>query len=305
MSYPTFTPRHIIFVICDDLAFGDLSCHGNPHCQTLNLDHIHNQSRRMTGYRSGPLCTPARACLMTGRNHLRTGAFDTYIGRSTLHPDEITLAQLLQQSGYHTGLFGKWHLGDVYPARPMDKGFDEAFWHGGGGIGQQGDVLGNSYFNPVFNHNGKPQQTHGYCTDVIFDQAIDWISDHARQQTFTYIAPNCPHTPLQVPESWIEPFRQKGINETHARIYAMVKNIDDAMGRLMQRLDELELTENTMLVFTSDHGPCGSASHEGQHRFNAGLRGIKGSMYEGGLHVPCFIRWPQAFDADFGRPLRV
>ncbi|MEM6562623.1 MAG: arylsulfatase [Planctomycetota bacterium] len=288
---------NILTVICDDLALGDLACFGNPHTRTPNLDALFERGRRYTGYRSGPLCTPARASLMTGRHHLRTGAIDTYLGRSTLRTDETTLPEILRDAGYATGLFGKWHLGDCHPSRPQDRGFDHVLWHRGGGIGQPGDVPGNRYLDPVLDLNGELVRHEGYCTDVFADAAGDWIREQKDGPWFAYVAPNCPHTPLEVPDDWADRYRAAGLNESMSRVYAMVENIDAAVGRLVSTIRELELENDTLVLFTSDHGQCGSSWMDGEPRFNAGLRGIKSTVYEGGVRVPCMAQWPAGLTA--------
>lgn len=289
----------MLFVICDDLALGDLACHGNPHVRTPHLDAVHGQSTRLTRYCSGPVCTPARAALMTGRYPYRTGAIDTYLGRSMLHPDEVTLAEVLRRAGYATCLSGKWHLGDCHPMRPEDKGFAEALYHLGGGLRQPAnhDYPDDSYFNPLLMHNGQPQRHDGYCSDVFTDHAISFIEAQRRKPWFCYLAFNAPHSPFEVDEALAEPYRDAGLPEAWARLYAMVENIDTNVGRVLGKLDELGLAEDTVVIFTSDHGPCGSANVDGQPRYNAGLRGIKGGVYEGGLRVPCFVRYPKRIGA--------
>ncbi len=297
---------NIIFIICDDLAWGDLACHGNPHTSTPRLNRMREESTRLTRYCSGPLCTPARAGILTGRWHLRTGAFDTYCGRATLHPDEPTIARTLAKAGYRTGDFGKWHLGDNYPSRPHDVGFHETLVHRSGGIGQPGDAPANhlredeSYFDPTVICNGVEQDSHGYCSDVFTDACLDFVfrATQDEQPFFAYLAFNAPHTPLQIADEWVDPYRQAGINETHARLYGMVTNIDANVGRLIDHVDQLGIGEQTLIIFTSDHGPCGS-SGDGDHgqRYNAELRGIKGTMYQGGIQTPCFWRWPGTLNA--------
>jgi arylsulfatase A-like enzyme len=283
---------NVVVVIMDDLAYGDLACHGNPYTRTPKLDRLHSESTRLTRYLSGPVCTPARAALFTGRHPYRTRAFDTYLGRSMIDPDEVTLAELLRDSGYGTGLFGKWHLGDCYPCRPIDKGFEECVMHRGGGLCQPSGLGRESYFDPDLVHNGQLRRYYGYCTDIFFDEALKFIEDRANEPFFAYIGTNAPHNPLDVAEDWSNPYSEMGLSDSVSRLYGMVENIDHNVGRLTQKLDELGIAENTILIYTSDHGPCGSSRDEhGRIRFNAGLRGTKTQLYEGGIKVPFFIRW--------------
>lgn len=291
-------PPNVLFVICDDLGWGDLACHGNPYVRTPRLDALHDQSLRLARHRSGPLCTPARASVMTGRYAYRTRAIDTYIGRSMIDPGEVTLAAMLRDAGYATCLSGKWHLGDCYPMRPMDMGFDESLWHGSGGIGQPGNpgcYEGRStYDNPELWHHDALVRASGYCSDVFTDHALDFIRAHRERPFFAYLAFNAPHAPLHVGEAWAGRYRDLGLPDKFARLYGMVENIDHNVGRVLDELDALRLTDDTIVVFTSDHGPCGSAKHEGQSRWNAGMRGLKGSCYEGGVRVPCIVHLPPA-----------
>ena len=287
------TQPNVVIVIMDDLAYGDLACHGNPYTSTPKLDQLYRESTRLTRYLSGPVCTPARAALFTGRHPFRTRAIDTYLGRSMIDPSEVTLAELLRDAGYTTGLFGKWHLGDCYPMRPIDKGFDECVMHRGGGMCQPSDLGRKSYFDPDLVHNGQLQRYLGYCTDIFFDEALRFIEEKSGQPFFAYIGTNAPHNPLDVAEDWSRRYRDLNLSDSVARLYGMVENIDYNIGRLTRKLEDLGIGENTILIYTSDHGPCGSSRDEsGQIRFNAGLRGIKGALYEGGIRVPCFIRWP-------------
>lgn len=290
-------PRRVLFVICDDLAWGDLSRHGNPHVATPQLDALAAAGASCTRHLSGPLCTPARAALMTGRHPYRTRAIDTYLGRSILDPEEPTLAQLFADTGWRCGLFGKWHLGDTVPSRPHDLGFHEALYHTGGGLRQPANRGNASYFNATLQHNGTPLETTGYCADVFTDAAIDFIRDAGDASWFCYVAFNTPHTPLEIGDEWVAPLRRDGLPEAWAQLYGMVANIDHNVGRLLTTLNQLGLADDTLVVFTSDHGPCPSANVEGKIRYNAGLRGNKGTMYEGGLRVPCFLRWPRAIRA--------
>jgi arylsulfatase/arylsulfatase A len=284
---------NILLIICDDLTWGDPACHGNPYTHTPHLDALHAGGVRLTRYCSGPLCTPARAALFTGRHPYRTKAIDTYMGRSILDPAERTLAEVLRDAGYATGLFGKWHLGDTPPCRPPDKGFHESLYHPGGGLAQMPYGGRNSYFDPDLFHNGRLEAARGYCSDIFTDAALRFIETPRAQPWFAYLAFNAPHSPFQVPDEWAEPYRRTDLPEKWARLYGMVANIDHNVGRLLARIPG-----NTLVIFTSDHGWCGSANVPGRgHRYNAGLRGGKSEMYEGGVRVPCFWRWPERLPA--------
>jgi len=292
----------VVVIMMDDLAYGDLACHGNPHVVTPHLDRLHGESARLTRYSSGPMCTPARASLMTGRYHQRTRAYDTFCGRSMIDPGEVTLGHVLGAAGYRTGAFGKWHLGDAYPMRAGDLGFEETLVHNAGGIGQPGDHRqnhwreGEAYFDPVLHRDGVPEPSSGYCTDVLTDAAIDFVTRAGSERApfFCYLATNAPHTPLEVPDEWIDRYRADDrLGEVHARLYAMVENIDWNVGRLLAAIDPA----TTLVVYTSDHGPCPSARDfslppDRQVRWNAGLRGEKGSLYDGAVKVPSFWRGP-------------
>jgi arylsulfatase A-like enzyme len=294
---------NVVLVITDDQGYGDLGFHGNPRVHTPHLDQLARESVRLRSFYVSPVCSPTRASLMTGRYHYRTGVVDTYLGRSLMRPDEVTLAELLRAAGYRTGIFGKWHLGDNYPMRAMDQGFDESLVLNGGGIGQPSDPPGGeSYFDPVLRRNGQWAKTRGYVSDVITDAAIAFIDANRGGPFFAYLAFNAPHTPLEVPENLYEKYRQmrlaakefpsaghpipEGFDpETTARVYGMVENIDINVGRLLASLDRLQLARDTVFVFLTDNGPQ-------QPRYNAGMLDRKGSTHEGGIRVPFFVRWP-------------
>lgn len=299
---------NVVLVITDDQGYGDLGAHGNPKVRTPNVDRLAKKSVRLSSFYVNPVCSPTRASLLTGRYCYRTGVVDTYLGRSLMHADEVTLAELVRDAGYRTGIFGKWHLGDNYPLRAIDQGFQEALICKGGGLTQPSDPPGNSYFDPVLMHNGKPVKTKGYCTDVFTDAALKFIEQPSDKPFFAYVAYNAPHEPLQVDPKLVEPYRQMNLamsefpkvgqpilapapRETTAKVYAMVENIDANVGRLLSKLHEKELAENTIVIFMTDNGP--------QHaRYNGGLRGRKGSVFDGGIRVPCFVRWPKSLPAD-------
>ncbi|HOV74564.1 MAG TPA: arylsulfatase [Candidatus Hydrogenedentes bacterium] len=287
------TRPNIVLIITDDQGYGDLSCHGNPILKTPNLDRLHGESVRFTQFHVCPVCSPTRSSLMTGRYNYRTGVVDTYQGRSMMDPRETTLPQVLASHGYRTGIFGKWHLGDNYPMRAMDRGFQEALVHGGGGLSQPSDPPpGNRYFDPVLNHNGTWEKHQGYCTDIFTDAAIQFIEKHRDTPFFAYLALNAPHVPLDVADCYAKPYLEQGMDEKTARLYGMIANIDENIGRLDARLERLGLAENTWLIFMTDNG---SQVVGDTPRYNAGMRGWKGAVYEGGIRVPCFMRWPRTW----------
>ena len=203
--------------------------------------------------------------------------------------DEVTAADIFAQNGYRTGLFGKWHLGDNYPMRPMDQGFETAVWHKGGGIGQTPDRPG-SYFDPKLYRGGEAYPSKGYCTDIFFDEALAFIEGNKDEPFFVFIPTNAPHDPLEISDEYADPYRKMGLDDRVARVYGMVENIDDNIGRLLAHLDKLGLDDDTIVIYLSDHGPA-------QGRYNAGLRSNKGDVYEGGIRVPFFARWPGGLEA--------
>jgi len=295
---------NVILVITDDQGYGDIAAHGNKMIKTPNLDSLHSRSIRLTDFHVDPTCSPTRSALMTGRYSTRTGVWHTIMGRSIMEGGELTLAETFKAGGYTTGMYGKWHLGDNYPCRPQDQGFDETFCHGGGGVGQTPDFFGNKYFNDTYFRNGKPEKTEGYCTDVWFKEALSFIEKNRDKPFFAYLSTNAPHGPFLVAESYKAPYRERGVPGSMAAFYGMITNIDDNMGKLIKRLDELKLTENTILIFMTDNGTAAGAprGRRGKKKpdttsktwpgFNAGMRGQKGSGYDGGHRVPFFIHWP-------------
>ncbi|MCA8956462.1 MAG: arylsulfatase [Planctomycetes bacterium] len=289
---------NVILVMTDDQGYGDVHAHGNTMIRTPNLDSLREQCVRLTDFHVDPTCSPTRSALMTGRYSTRTGVWHTILGRSLMSPDEHTVAEYLRAAGYRTGMFGKWHLGDNWPLRPRDQGFDEAVRHGGGGVGQGPDWWGNDYFDDTYWCNGKPTKYSGYCTDVWFREALRFIENNKDRPFFCYLATNAPHDPLHVDAKWSQGYVDRGVAPNQAKFYGMIENIDWNMGRLMARLDQLGLTKNTIVIFMTDNGTATGfvdrkRAAAGQWAgFDAGMRGHKGSKYDGGHRVPFFIRWP-------------
>lgn len=302
---------NVILILTDDQGFGDLGYYGNPNIKTPVLDSLAGKSVRFDEFLVSPVCAPTRAALMTGRYTLRTGVHDTYRGGAMMATSEITIAELLKEVGYKTGMIGKWHLGDNYPMRPQDQGFDYALNHLSGGIGQSGDwpntlKRDSSYFNPILWKNGKQYQSTGYCSDVFGDAALDFVENNKGNPFFLYLSFNAPHTPLQVPQEYYDMYKDVDLTEgfendsrpfpkmhpkayEYARkVYGMVTNIDDNLGRLFNKLESLELDENTLVIFITDNGPQ-------DPRYIAGMRGRKSSVYQGGVRVPSFWYYPKAF----------
>ncbi len=288
---------NVILVLTDDQGYGDLACTGNPWLKTPHLDRFYKDAVRYTDFHVHPICTPTRGALMTGRRPIRNGAWATCWGRSMLRPRETTMADVFRKSGYATGLFGKWHLGDNYPYRPFDRGFDHCVVHKGGGVGHFPDFWGNNYFDDTYFHNGENKDYIGYCTDVWFDAAMKFIEQQdPKQPFFSYIAVNAPHTPYLVADRYAAPYRNNP-EIISPEFYGMIANIDENFGRLLDFLDERKLTDNTILIFMTDNGSSGGSRCDENgftvKGFNAGMRGMKGSYYEGGHRVPFFIRWPK------------
>jgi arylsulfatase len=232
---------------------------------------------------------------MTGRHEFKSGVTHTINERERLSLKATTIAQVLKTAGYTTGIFGKWHLGDAAPYQPGRRGFDEVYIHGCGGIGQVypgtcGDAPGNTYFSPTLMHNGVFEKTDGYCTDLFFRQGTKWIDEKrkGKQPFFAYITPNAPHAPLDCPPGYEAMY--KDLEPRVAKFFGMITNIDDNVGRLLGRLKEWGLERDTLVIFMTDNGGTG-----GVRFFNAGMRGGKGTPYQGGTRVPAFFRWPGVF----------
>jgi arylsulfatase A-like enzyme len=312
LCFPQTESRpNVILIITDDQGYGDLGYTGNPHVKTPVIDRFASESIRFNEFYVSPVCAPTRSSLMTGRYSLRTGVRDTYNGGAIMATSEVTIAEMLKSAGYNTGIFGKWHLGDNYPSRPNDQGFDESVIHLSGGMSQVGDFTtffqgDSSYFNPVLWHNGKQEKYTGYCSDIFAEQAIGFIEKNRQSPFFCYLAFNAPHTPLQVPDEYYQKYKNTdpsaGFNgapkfnrpmsekdkEDARKVYAMVSNIDDNVGKLFEKLEELQIAQNTLVIFMTDNGPQ-------QNRYVAGMRGLKSSVYRGGVRVPFYLKYPSKY----------
>ena len=284
---------NVIFILTDDQGYGDLSCHGNPIIQTPCLDGLHEESVRFTDFHVAPVCAPTRGELLSGLYAFRNGATFVAWGRSLLDPSLPTMADVFTANGYRTGHFGKWHLGDNYPYRPQDRGFQETINHPAWGITSVPDYFGNDYFDDSFQHNGVIEPFEGYCTDVWFEQAIKWIERQGDQPFFAYIATNAPHRPHWVPDEYRQPYLDQ-VDYEVASFYGMIANIDENVGKLDTFLAERGLRDNTILIYMTDNGTA-----TGENVYNAGMRGKKTMLYEGGHRVPFFIRWP---NGQLGKP---
>jgi arylsulfatase A-like enzyme len=304
---------NVILIMTDDQGSGDFGIAGNTVIETPHIDAMARRGASMTTFYVSPVCSPTRACLMTGRYNYRTRCIDTYVGRSMMDPDETTVAEMLSRAGYATGVFGKWHLGDCYPMRAIDQGFQEALVHRGGGLAQPSEPRENNkrYTNPILFHNGQQVQTTGYCADVYFDAALRFIEQsHAGGKNFfAYVATNTPHDPFHdVPEELLRHYQTKTEElaalivgqrppeqlakeiDALARIAAMITNVDQNVGKLFTKLAQLGITDNTLVMFLVDNGP-------NTRRYVGDRRGMKSEVHDGGIRSPLWLHWPARFAA--------
>ncbi len=284
-SAPDAKPN-VILIMTDDQGYGDIAAHGNSVIKTPNLDHLASESVRLTDYHVSPYCIPTRASLMTGRYANRTGIRNAIEPHWFLRGNEVVLGKMFQDAGYMTGMFGKWHLGDNFPYGPEHRGFVEVLRHYGGAVGVLADYWDNAYFDDTYFRNGVPTKVKGYCTDIFFTAATRFIDRAAEQNKpfFVYLPTNAPHGPYHVPDRFSALYR--GRDRETANFWGMISNIDENIGKLRNHLKEKGLESNTIFIFTTDNG-TGPRPF-----FNAGMRGHKGSEYDGGHRVPFFIHWP-------------
>lgn len=300
------TKPNIILVMTDDQGMGDLSCMGNELLRTPNLDRFYEMSTRFTDFHVSPTCAPTRSAIFSGRHEFRNGVTHTIKERERMALSTTTFPSLLQKAGYETGIFGKWHLGDEDEYQPYNRGFTETFIHGAGGIGQayQGSCADfppnrekeGKYFDNVILHNDTIVKTKGFCTDVFFQAALGWVKAKHEANTpfFAYISTNAPHGPMLAPEKYKQRFKDMGWDGNTQGRYGMIENIDDNFGVLMNKLDEWNLWEDTLVIFMTDNGQAGRGGKlngKPKTHFTAGFKTGKGSPYEGGTHVPAFWRW--------------
>ena len=297
---------NIILVMTDDQGLGDLSCMGNKDLQTPHIDQLYKLSTRFTDFHVSPTCAPTRSAIMSGRHEFRNGVTHTIKERERMALSTTTFPTLLHKSGYATGIFGKWHLGDEDAYQPYNRGFSEVLIHGAGGIGQGypgscADFPPNRnpktrYFDIAALHNDTIVKTEGFCTDVFFQAALGWIrkQQQAEKPFFAYISTNAPHGPMIAPQKYKTRFQQQGWDEKTQGRYGMIENIDDNMGLLMKKLDQWKLWDNTLVIFMTDNGQAGRGARKNgkaNRIFSAGFKTGKGSPFEGGTHVPAFWRW--------------
>jgi arylsulfatase A-like enzyme len=286
---PAETRPNIIVIMADDQGWGDLSGHGHPTIRTPNLDGLSRDGAHFQRFYVQPVCAPTRAEFLTGRYHLRGGVTGVSEGLERLSLREETIADVLRQSGYATACFGKWHNGSQYPYHPNGRGFDEFYGFTSGHWG--------SYFDAMMDHNGQVETGRGYMADDLTDHTVEFIKKQASssQPFFTFLAFNTPHSPMQVPDEYWDRWSDREVpaqhrfadreDREHSRAaLAMVENLDANVGRILGELDQLGISENTIVVYLSDNGPNG-------HRWNGDLKGTKGTTDEGGVRSPLFLRW--------------
>lgn len=268
---------NVLLIMTDDQGWGDIHSHDNSLINTPQQDLLAKQGARFDRFYVSPVCAPTRAALLTGRYSLRTGVHGVTRGFENIRTEEVTIAEVLNSEDYATGAFGKWHNGRHYPMHPNGQGFDEFFGFCGGHW--------NRYFDTNLEHNKQPVKTKGYITDVLTDKAIQFMKQNKDRPFFCYVPYNAPHSPWIVPDKYWNKYANKGLDDKARCAYAMVESVDENLGRLMQALDDLDLADNTIVLFLTDNGP-------NSKRFNGNMRGQKGSIHEGGVRVPLFVRYP-------------
>ncbi len=289
---------NVIIILSDDQGYGDFSCHGNPVLKTPALDKLYGESVRFGNFHVAALCTPTRGQLMTGLDAMHNKAATVLTARNLMRRDITTMPEVFKKNGYRTGIFGKWHLGDIYPDRPMDRGFEKCIWHKGWGLFSEIEY-DNDYYKTRYLDSLDTKPSDSYCTDLWFNKSMEWMEEMAdkKQPFFTYLALNAPHGPFHAPSEDFKFYSTQVNDSSTASFLGMISSIDRNMSRLDKWLMEKNLKDNTLIVFMNDNGGTG-----GVKLYNAGMRGEKGSNYEGGHRAACFIRWP---DGHLGKPRTV
>ncbi|QDV69708.1 Arylsulfatase [Rosistilla carotiformis] len=286
---------NVLVILTDDQGWGDLSVNGNTNLSTPNIDSLARDGASFDRFYVCPVCSPTRAEFLTGRYHARSGVYSTSAGGERMNLDERTIAETFRDGGYATGAFGKWHNGMQYPYHPNGRGFDEYY---GFCSGHWGD-----YFSPPLDHNGLIVQGDGFCIDDFTNKAIAFMESNVKQNKpfFTYVPFNTPHAPMQVPDPYWDRFKDKPLAMRHRdpqkedidftrAALAMCENIDDNVGRMLAKLDQWKIADNTIVIYFCDNGP-------NSWRWNEGMKGRKGATDEGGVRSPLFIRWPKNIPA--------
>ena len=275
---------NVIFLLADDLGYGDLGAHGNPRLRTPNLDRLRAGSVSFTDHHVAPMCTPSRSELLSGISAFRNGASAVAQGRSIVRRELPLLPAIFRENGYATAHFGKWHLGDNYPFRPQDRGFDLSIHGNGFGISSLADFWLNDSQDDHYWRNDTLREFKGYNTDVFFNEAMDWMGRQARP-FLVYLATTASHEPFYVASKHVKPYED--LPPALAAFYGITAELDENVGRLLDYLDRHDLTRNTIVIYMTDNGTV-----ERTGFYSAGMRGRKGSLYEGGHRVPFFLRWP-------------
>ncbi len=285
-------------MLIDNQGYHELSCHGHPYVQTPRIDTLARQGISFTNFNAPPFCSPSRGELLTGRYALRSGIHNTVGGVSILHKNEVTLANLLKDAGYQTGLFGKWHLGNTYPYAPKHRGFDEVFIHGGGGVSQLEDYYGNTHMDATYEHNGQYVKSRGFSTDVLFDQGLDFIARNREEPFFCFISTPAVHFPvLSHPENRRR-LEARGVDDQkNLPIYSMIENVDDNVGRLLDTVQTLGLKEKTLVILASDQG----VNDRGAVTHRAGDNTKRGVQYDEKHQVYCMLQYPKLTDIHPGQ----
>ena len=279
---------NVVVVLTDDQGWGDLSINGNTAIATPNIDRLARAGAMFDRYYVCAVCSPTRAEFLTGRHHVRSGVYSTSAGGERIDPDETLISEIFKRAGYKTAAFGKWHSGMQYPYHPNARGFDEYYGFCSGHWG--------NYYSPMLDHNGDMVTGNGYVNDDFTERAMAYIEANQDSPFFVYLPLNTPHSPMQVPDRWWNKFKDMELTQDHRdkkkekvghtrAALAMCENIDWNVGRLVAKLDELKLADDTIVIYFCDNGPNG-------RRWNGDMRGRKGSTDEGGVRSPLFIRWP-------------